>query len=179
MKNITAYLAGAVELHNTPENWRQQITPKLQKLHIEVHNPLIKPPWMPQIDGKKQKNMKQKLLHENTTPIEMRTIRENNHSIRKYCLALVRTSDIIIAKIDKTPTVGTYEELNYAKDKPIFIISKEPIPSMWLLDQLDICNHNEIHTYLHQNTETLIQTLQDILQNKIDIDPYKWIFIRK
>jgi hypothetical protein len=174
----SVYLCGAVEAHQSPNSWRNKITPHLQQHGLVVLNPLIKPKWMSSIDAIGQKEMKQILINSRNY-FDIEKVKRDNTIIRAYCLSLVRMCDFFIVKLDNVFTVGTFEEITIAKDKPIFIISDVDIPSMWLMAQLNIYNLEDRKFYLHKTMESCLSTLEQI-NEKIpnNLDPFKWIFLR-
>ena len=56
------YLCGAVEVESDPNNWRSLIRPFLKEFDLVVLNPLLKPAWMPVVDGKVQREFRECLL---------------------------------------------------------------------------------------------------------------------
>jgi hypothetical protein len=188
LKNVRVYLGGAVESHHSPNGWRTTISKPLETLGMVVLNPLLKPAWMPQIDAAQQRKMKETLTHylnpidRYNWCIEAQRIASDNNAIRQYCLALVRMADILIIYLDRTFTVGSFEELSIARGKPIFIISKDPIPSMWLMDQLNLYSQR-FRLYVHKSIKSCIKTLTQIHHNKTVtvilpyLDPFEWIFL--
>lgn len=171
------YLGGAVE-HAGVSSWREEISIKLATFGIISLNPLKKPSWMPQIDGTKQLALKSSLLDKGDEVVG--SVREENSKVRRFCLALVRDADFLIVTIDKTFTVGTFEEISAAANKPVFIVSEDPIPSMWLIDQLGIYTAKDRQLYLHKNHASCMDKIEyiDFLGPDIRyLDPFSWIFL--
>lgn len=171
------YLCGAIEVHQDPHSWRNQITSPLEALDIAVLNPLVKPKWVPQIDAGGQRAMCDKLLDRGTTHGGIIQIIEQNHTIREFCLSLVRIADFIIVKLDKTFTVGTFEEIKAAQGKPIFVISDDEIPSMWLADQLGHYFEGRRLMYSHRDINSCLTVLRGINEGNVNIDNQSWIFL--
>jgi len=162
LKNTTAYLAGPVESSKDPNNWRKEASTKLKTLNITPWDPLIKPRWVPQIDGKAQAKMKE----------DIPKYQETNKMLRKFCLHLAANATFIIVKIDKTFTVRTFEEIAVAKYKPVFVIS-EDIPSMWLVDQLDA--YDNLEFVFHKSIDSLMDLLKKINRGEVHPQPLvKW-----
>ena len=175
------YLCGAVEVESDPNNWRALITPALEMFGLVVLNPLIKPPWMPAVDGKAQRAFKESLIQNPNEKINY--IKKNNDAARNYCLALVKMCDFTIVKLTKTFTVGTWEEISIARGKPCFIICDDLIPSMWLMSQLNIYDNIKREIYIHKSLDSCLTRLARINSNKnlefdLNLDPFDWIFIR-
>jgi len=155
------YLGGPVESYDGAQDWRQQITPKLTSLGLTVLNPLIKPNWMPNVDCKAQRDMRAQL----DMGVELRPSDINNNDLtRKWCLSLVRISDILIFNLHGTvKTFGTFEELACSSQKPIFLICDDRhIPSMWLASQLNLYDQSDILFYIHDSPDSILQRLADV-----------------
>jgi hypothetical protein len=184
LKGKRIYLGGPVEacgLDLTPaQDWRQQITPKLSRLGLTVLNPLIKPAWMPNIDGKGQCDMRSKL----STGNELKQSEiDNNNITRQWCLNLVRISDILIFNLHgNVKTYGTYEELACSSQKPVFLILDDiHIPSMWIASQLGLYNAWDISFYIHDSPDSILQRLVDVNQEGSEMFKFKnklkWSFL--
>ena len=155
------YLGGPVESYDGAQDWRQQITPKLTSLGLTVLNPLIKPNWMPNVDCKAQRDMRALL----DMGVELRPSDINNNDLtRKWCLSLVRISDILIFNLRGTvKTFGTFEELACSSQKPVFLICDDRhIPSMWLASQLNLYDQSDILFYIHDSPDSILQRLADV-----------------
>lgn len=155
------YLGGPVESYDGAQDWRQQITPKLTSLGLTVLNPLIKPNWIPNVDCKAQRDMRALL----DMGVELRPSDINNNDLtRKWCLSLVRISDILIFNLRGTvKTFGTFEELACSSHKPIFLICDDGhIPSMWLASQLNLYDQSDILFYIHDSPDSILQRLADV-----------------
>lgn len=155
------YLGGPVESYDGAQDWRQQITPKLTSLGLTVLNPLIKPNWMPNVDCKAQRDMRAQL----DMGVELRPSDINNNDLtRKWCLSLVRISDILIFNLHGTvKTFGTFEELACSSQKPVFLICDDRhIPSMWLASQLNLYDQSDILFYIHDSPDSILQRLADV-----------------
>ena len=182
LASVKCYLSGAIESANSApyqaKGWRQKITPKLQELGIVVYDPLVKPKWMPEVSGATQREMAKNLDEGITAGVALDKIELHNNMTRIFCLNLVRHANIIIVKIDKTFTVGTFEEIKLAEGKPIFIIA-DGIPSMWLIDQLDLYAYYRRDLYLHSTIDKCLNKLEHINNNTNLInDKLEWIFLK-
>jgi hypothetical protein len=191
LKRTRAYLAGSVESSDDPGNWRDEITPRLTKLGITVLNPLVKPSWLPKIDGEGQRELNKGITSgSGNHDIEINT----NEKTRRYCLALARMADFIIVKIDPSKwTVGTWEEISQNIEKPILVFSPTiypNLPSMWLYAQLKT-NQSNINSIFFENPNSIIKFLRTInngictadytgtIYDIKHLDFYKWIFITR
>jgi hypothetical protein len=183
-KNTTVYLGGAVEADTDPSSWRNKIKPKLEELGVEVWDPLKKPHWMVQVDGATQAGWKKDIKagpKDFPCPRNLIDIWAFNNQIREFCLHLVAQANFLIIKLDKTFTVGTFEELSLARHKPVFIICKDEIPSMWLMDQLGLYQHDK-HLYIFPDIPSLMARLRDIdkggnISKWGNVNQHKWLFM--
>lgn len=178
LKNSRVYLCGAVEAEDNPHNWRNIITPQLEKLGITVLNPLVKPGWMPKMDGHRQRDVRQQIERDNGVKfIDDKDIYVNDMT-RKYCLSLVRMSDFIIAKINNDKfTVGTWEEISENIEKPILVISDNLLPSLWLLSQFNIRSIIEFDNTFMGTIDRCMNHINNIDTEATHPDCFKWIFL--
>lgn len=180
LKNVKIYLCGPIEADLCASNWRKDITGKLENLGMTVLNPLVKPSWMPNVTGERQRELKENL---EKGPFNLSDIALENDIARDYCLGLIRISDILLVNLLGGPkfTVGTWEEISLSKDKPIFFIHEGIIPSMWLCSMCHIYTQWERETYLHRTIISVLDKLQEINNNPpdqfVDNNPLKWLFL--
>lgn len=183
LQNCKAYLCGPAEADSNCMTWRSILSRQLREIGIEPINPLEKPVWLHDTGPDKQKQIKEQILDGDLSNIK------TNSNIREYCLSLVRMSDIIIINIYNFHTVGSFEEINECKYKPIFILSDREIPSMWLLDQLNIYHTRKFYIHydglIDDSIRKLIKTLKNIddgtnksYESSIN-EMIKWIFITR
>lgn len=189
LRGVKVYLGGPVEASLDPNNWRNSITTILEKMEMIVLNPLVKPTWMPPVDGVRQNELKHILSQRGVTPstISHDTITIENDAARRYCLSLVRAADILIINIShKTFSVGTWEEVTLARDKPIFVICEDDIPSMWLYSMLGISSHIERERYFKRDVNSVLSefsVINDLHISNLEMtyfttnDLFKWIFL--
>jgi len=168
LQNVRVYLSGPVENSDNPVTWRQEIAIRLSNMGMIIYDPMYKPKWVPQVGVIEGRLMKEEY-------IQGKSIENINHAIRKYCLNLVRHCDLIILRLDNTFTVGTFEEIALAKDKPIFLISKE-IPSMWLVDQIKLYGDRK-DLYYCPTMDDCVDKLTKIDNSTIGLDLYEWLFL--
>jgi hypothetical protein len=170
LRNARFYLAGPIESSDNADFWRSRLETILpHRFDSVVWNPLQKPKWIPDVDGTAQAALKSDISSERTRSI--------NGILRKFCQHMAANCDIFIVKIDKTFTVGTFEELGIAKYKPVFVLTGESgIPSMWLVDQLDA--YNNIDFVFHHGVDELVETLDRVDRGGVKFeDPYRWMFL--
>lgn len=166
-----AYLAGPIEHSDDSGSWRESITPVLRELGITVWSPLVKPAWLEDIDGRKQRDLASKVRRGD----EVSFVR--NKGIRDTCLRLVNSADFIVCRITGEFTAGTFEELSEAgrSGKPVLFLINEITMSMWLVAQF--CDAvDQVNQVFFETEVNLINHLKDIDTGKT-IDRNKWIFL--
>ena len=173
LRGTTAYLSGPVEAHQNPDGWRNKLSGQLDRMGIISYNPLIKPNWMPDVTGPEQAGWKKSFSPDNNELIYKNSI------IRQFCLRMTYACDFMILKLEKSIfTVGTYEELAAATvcGKPVLVICDDPIPSMWLIDQIDA--YRCLNEHFFKTEDDLVNYLYDInCGEKRPHDPMKWLFL--
>lgn len=186
----TVYLCGPIENVSDSSSWRNKATPDLKSIGMSVWSPLVKPNWLPSISGPGQVELKHKIVADgrayaaasahvgDPSPwITLRSGLDTNHQTRIVCKRLAVASDIVICRMTRDFTVGTYEELADAQrvGKPVLFWTDEPIPSMWLFDQFaDIKSWESI---FFTSWDKLFHYLQRVDKAEMEIDPIKWIFL--
>ena len=89
---------------------------------------------------------------------------------------MVAQADFCIVKLDRTFTVGTFEELSLCRYKPVFVVSEDPAISTWLVAQLDIFV-SDMRTYFHPHLTSLMNTLRLIDHGSLPVAKNKWMFV--
>ena len=154
LSNQRAYLAGAMDrVADRGATWRDNITPFLRSLNIEVFNPMNKPSNIGLEDAEvhiAKIKLKEKESYDDLSAM-MKTIRSVD-------LRLVDISDFLIVNLDLTVhPCGTLEEIFWAnrQKKPIIVHmvqGKKNTPD-WLFGtiphQLIFSTWDEIKTYLN------------------------------
>lgn len=169
LRNARVYLSGPIEAVDDAETWRVKITQPLLQMGAKVWDPLVKPDWVEDIDGAKQREMKQCLL-------DGVCVKSSNCMVRQLGLHLAANCDLVIVRINKEFTVGTFEELAVAKFKPVLCLCDDAIPSMWLVDQLDAYDNWKF--IFHTKMKSLVHTLRQIDSGTIvPQDKFRWIFL--
>lgn len=124
LKGHRVYLVGAMDrVPDRGSNWREQITPLLEKLGLFVLNPLSKPTTNG-IENEDTSEYKHYLKQDEKYDDLSRLMRE----IRSVDLRMVDISDFLIVNLDlDTHPCGTYEEIFWAnrQKKPILIRMKQ------------------------------------------------------
>ena len=179
LKGVSVYLSGAIEAcQDKGKTWRQRMTPFLEGLGLQIWDPLVKPYWVPPIDGVRQASWKRYFGPTSEWPDGSKNIAFlHNKLLRQVCLALANNCNIMIVKIDKAiPTFGTWEEVGIAQRRgiPVFFICSEKIPSMWLIDQFDAYKYPQLIFF--QSDVSLFDHLQLIDNGSIEVDNIAWIF---
>jgi hypothetical protein len=173
LKGARVYLSGPIEAVTDAKTWRKQITLPLLSMGIEVWDPLVKPKWIEDIDGLKQREMKQCLLDDSDSDL----VSFRNHNIRQFGLHLAANCDFVIMRIScREFTIGTYEELAVARYKPVLCLCDNRVPSMWLVDQLDA--YDNLGFTFHVTMGSLVHTIRQIDSGVVvPSDKFRWIFL--
>jgi len=181
LKGTTVYLAGPVERDDNCAPWREQISEALYPLGINIWSPLNYPEWFKEkcggsISPQIQRNDKNCL----TRLVQMDKwngdrILERNITIRNTCLRLVSASDWIVCKVSG-PTVGTFEEINVAKQqgKPVLFFSDdENLDSCWRAAQF----YNDYKIWFN-SLDGIVERIKGINDGSVVVDKLEWIFIK-
>lgn len=164
LKNQRVYLAGAMDrVVDRGTTWRDNITPFLEKLQIEVFNPISKPSNIG-LEDKDTHTIKRKLKEKESYD----DLSSMMKTIRAVDLRLVDISDFLIVNLDlSVHPCGTYEEIFWAnrQKKPIIVHmvqGKNHTPD-WLFGtiphQMIFSTWDEIKAYLiHINSSENIDT---------------------
>lgn len=176
LNNTSVYLSGPIECVENGADWRLAITPQLEELGIRVFDPLVKPSWIPDINGEKQASQKKILA--NATEEQYIEIFNINYEIRKMGVRLAHASDWIICRLPKQRTFGTIEELTIAKNagKPCLFWCPEGMPSMWIFSMFANKRKNSVEEKFYKKWEDLFEYIKSIDSGQTKIDPYEWIF---
>jgi hypothetical protein len=164
LRNQRVYLAGAMDrVADRGATWRDNITPFLVQMSIEVFNPITKPTNIG-LEDKDVHNIKTKLKEKG----DYDELTNMMKTIRRVDLRLVDISDFLIVNLNlDTHPCGTYEEIFLANrsKKPILVHveqGKNNAPD-WLFGtiphQMIFSAWDEIKEYLqhidsHENIDT-------------------------
>ena len=179
LEGSKVYLVGPVEVvsQNDSTEWRNDLTPKLEKMGIQVWNPLIKPEWFKRIFGTyydnndqiNDKNIIINSINSDCCTNEYNQAMNRVKMVRDICLRLASAADFIICKIGGY-TVGSYEEIGISKYKPVLFIGQ--IDSSWRCAQFDKCDR----TFFKDNDD-IISYLQMINCGNYKLDKLDWIYL--
>lgn len=170
LKNTQTYLVGAMD--RVPDGgmgWREQITPTLKELGINVLNPCHKP-----IANAQENDDTRHWIEYYKETGQYDKIKKHYSIIRCSDLRCVDVSDFIIAHINiHVHACGTYEEIVTAnrQKKPVLVWceqGKSKAPN-WLFFMLP-------HEHIFSNSSDLISYLYQVnSSNKVDHFD-RWIF---
>lgn len=189
------YLTGQIENDPKCMDWRTKLAADLIKIEPEiiVWNPLIKPDWMGE-DARHEslafdkKAMFPKWSGEVHNPdVYLPTIDTGvagwraNLEIRKVCKKLASSCDFMIARITKTFTWGSIDELEIAasQNKPVFFWFPEGPVSTYGIPGC-IPNYNLVDDYVFYNYEDLLGAIQKVSDGSSKLlvdDPFAWTFL--
>jgi hypothetical protein len=173
LQGMRTYLVGAMD--RVPDGgiqWREKITPLLEKMNVNVINPCNKPIYSVIEDEETRKNI------DNLKNLEQYdTIRQTYGNIRNADLRCVDISDFIVCHIDiSIHACGTYEEIVTAnrQKKPVLIWceqGKKYAPN-WLFFMLP-------HEHIFGTMEELLNYLKyiDTIQDTSNLN--RWFFFKQ
>jgi nucleoside 2-deoxyribosyltransferase len=160
---IKCYLAGPID--RSPDlgiTWRKKISKFLNKINIEVNDPMLK-----STEKGREDLESRKLRHDCKKRKDYNLLRAIMKDIRREDLKLVRQSDIVIVNIDTSIySCGTLEEVFLAKklNKKIFMRVKQGKINTpdWLFAIVD-----------HEFIFSTWKELQNFLEKKLLFDKQK------
>ena len=180
LQNKSVYLAGPIEHDPSAANWRDVVTAQLHCMGIVVYDPIKKPEWT----GFKGNYHIKEFLDEFNLELnnslnsryELNNLLNRQHYDRHVCLRCVRSADIVICRLPKEPTAGTFEELTIASQerKPVFIFGPDGVAFKWTLSLFDYMHPSE---FIFNDGNGIIEYLKSIDTGKASIDPLLWIFL--
>ena len=117
----TVYLCGAISyLQDSGVTWRQHITPRLQKLGINVIDPCSKTVTEANEVGKDKERFRELIKEE-----KWEELKKEFWPVVRYDLRSVDKSDFLILNYDAhSPTVGTWHEVvmaSHIQKKPVLV----------------------------------------------------------
>lgn len=166
------YLAGPIQFTVDGESWRDSVEKTLGSRGINVFNPYRKPFVDPKyLEGKADQIQMKEWVKEGKLDL----IADKMRCIRSSDLALSEKSDAGIFYFNpKIFTIGTTEELtnmNRAK-RPCFVLWDSDEPCFWLMGMLKL-------KYIYRTWDSLLQTIADIDDGKIEPDSRRWKLLRE
>lgn len=193
LKGSSVYLAGAVEHHEAPGNWRHDITKNLfDPMGVRVYNPLIKPDWVSEYGRHENPSEYRKwmeLYRRGARAEGAAAVWDVLREIRVLCKQMVSYSDFVVVNFPKKFTVGTIEEMTLAAQsgKPILVHSPDGIVSTWLpnllLDSVLYDNRfakdgEEFFEQCHfEDWEDLYDYIKNVDSGLINVNKFKWLFM--
>jgi hypothetical protein len=170
LKNMQTYLVGAMDrVADGGIPWREQITPTLEKIGVNVINPCLKP-----VANALENDETRYWIEYYKETGQYEKIKKHYSIIRCSDLRCVDVSDFIIAHINlDVHACGTYEEIVTAnrQKKPVLVWceqGKAKAPN-WLFFMLP-------HQHIFGASEDLVSYLHKI-NNSTDIEHLgRWIF---
>lgn len=169
----STYLIGPLDFakdHGT--EWRQKITPELNKMNVTVLDPTNKPGGYLSETKEEQRTIK-----EFKDKKDYNSLRSFMKKIRRYDLRLVDNADFIIAYIDTSIHMcGSYDEIFTAEDqqKPILYIVKGGTDTLssWMFAVID-----DFDT-VFESLEDCIKYIKEINEGKVELNS-KWVLYKK
>lgn len=165
LKNSECYLCGAMDrVADHGVQWREELTPFLENLGVEINNPADKPPGLGAIETGDFREQR-RLAKERG---DWDAVEDMMDPIVHVDLRMVDTSDFIIVNIDmdQHPS-GTFAEMTMAalQRKPIIVhcaAGKKYVPDWWFghaKHQMFFSTWDEVKSYLnHVNSDDYYET---------------------
>lgn len=182
LSNTVVYLCGQVE--NDPEaaGWRKDIASSLTAINplITVWDPLLKPEWVDHDVCDEEVAFKWKKHVLGDSDLEKgEQCYSANRSVRRLCKQLANKCDWMIARISKTFTWGSIDELEIAASRkiPVFMWLPDGLISIYGLAGCVHTYENMSH-YVHMNVDSLLNSISAIDKGEINIverDPEVWM----
>lgn len=182
LSNTRVYLCGQIENDPKAAGWRKELARRLPLINsgIVVWDPMIKPQWA--LDTITHDSVAYKWKHHvlgGSDESKGHGCFDANAVIRRICKQLAGKCDWMIARISKTFTWGSIDELEIASQRriPVFLWLPDGLISIYGLAG---CVHKYecIQHYVHQDIESLLRTIAAIDNGQIDapgLDPETWM----
>jgi len=183
LSNTRVYLCGPLENDPQAAGWRLELARRLPLINPEiiVWDPMIKPDWVSSQAKNDQISFQWKEHVGGGTGHDERgkECHDTNKLIRIMCKQLANKCDWFIARISKTFTWGSIDELEIAITRriPIFLWLPDGKISIYGLAGC-VHNYDCINNYVHYDMESLLDTIDGIDKGKINImetDPEAWM----
>ena len=189
LQNLRIYLCGPIESDPDAAGWRKDLTTQLAAIEptLKIWDPMIKPNWVHSdvmSDGVAFE-WKRHVIDDEPKPefstLESKGVRcfNANVAVRRICKQLANKCDILIARISKTFTWGSIDELEIAIGRriPIFVVMPDGLISIYGLAGV-VRRQDLVRYYIHFDMNSLLETLSDINSGMLDIikeDPETWM----
>jgi hypothetical protein len=182
LDNLTVYQCGQVENDDDPAGWRNASARSLYKINplLRICDPLSKPQWLDP-KGKDDKiayGLKNYIGHKDHASEAIECLDANVY-IRRICKQLASKCDIFIARITKTFTWGSIDELEIAitRNIPIFLVLPDGLISIYGMSGI-LTDYSFYNDYIHADMDSLTETIGKIDSGESDLinkDPEKWM----
>lgn len=200
LANSRVYLCGQVEHDTNAAGWRKEIATGLISIEptLKIWDPLIKPEWLGQSGGPindgtidpSDPRGSQRLdmiaygykdyVMDPSDPRGLQCL-EANRRVRAVCKQLANKCDFIIARISKTFTWGSIDELEIAISRhiPIFLWLPDGMISIYGIAGCTY-QRSSMQYYIHSDMDSLLGTLAEINSGDSDLparDPEAWLYL--
>ncbi len=206
LNNTRVYLCGQIE--NDPEaaGWRKELARRLPSINpdIVVWDPMVKPQWASEaMHDEVAFKWKQHILDDEPVVTDDEAVLrcpelthngkkswawdqttkgrkcyEGNIAVRRICKQLASKCDWFIARISKTFTWGSIDELEIAIARriPIYLWIPDGIISIYGIAGC-VYNYDFIDHYVHKDIESLLCSISQLNSGNCDlgIDPETWM----
>lgn len=184
LTNSSVYLCGQVEHDPTAAVWRKQLTGHLSQIieGVKVWDPLVHPDWFP-AHAKEEicYGYKKYLWGNDYDQAKAKACLRGNREIRKICKMLASKCDFMIARISKSFTWGSIDELEIAIERniPIFLWLPDGIISVYGVAGC-VTNESLIPHYIHEDMLSLVNTIRSVHEGSLDLhelDRDRWLYL--
>lgn len=169
LSHSSIYLCGQVEHDPKCSIWRKQVTNDiyLRDPTINVWNPMCMPNWTTNVNKAFDND-----IHNSEAW-------QANIEVRKISKLLANHCSILLARITRTFTWGSIDELEIAIDRniPIFLWLPDGIISTYGIPGC-ITDYEYILDYIHYSMDSIINKIDNINNGTDDLvqrDKYRWI----
>ena len=174
------YLVGQIENDPQAAGWREELAGRLKLIEptLKIWDPLIKPSWVhPDVCSAEAAFGWKKFV--STDDKRGEQCYSTNIAVRRLCKQLVGKCDFVIARLTKTFTWGSLDELEIACNRriPIFLWMPESLVSIYGLAGC-IYNYETRFDYIHDNIDSLLNAIESINNGTLDVmkrDPETWM----
>lgn len=182
LSNTTVYLLGQVESDPNAHSWRIDMTHWLHALSksIKVWDPLVKASWMNQFSKSPTIPFNTDIYTGNGVLSQSSLdMWDANTEIRSVCRSLINNCDWVMARLQKSFTWGSIDELEIAINRkiPIFLWLPDGPIGTYGLPGL-VSNPTLINAYIHLEKQSLLNIVEQVHTGSYDLpalDPQRWI----
>ena len=172
LSGLRVYLCGPVESDPNAANWRKTLANKLLAIEpsLAIWDPLVKPDWVGDVANDEMAfGWKKHVFERDDNDLYLpkldrgKACFDTNISVRRICKQLASKCDIIVARVSKTFTWGSIDELEIATQRriPIFIWLPDGPISIYGIAGC-VPRYELVNDYVHFSEESLLNKVSAI-----------------